>query len=335
MEEHLLNRLRVLGELVRLSMTLNLEDMLETVAAKSTDVLGDTAFIVLESDVEVAFCTDKDRLIRMLRMGFNLSQKAVAIELLRGALEKGEAVVLPNLQRVNPAPELQLFVDKHGLLSLIATPIRGRDHILGAFISISTAPKKLTDHDVAAATELADFTAMAIEHARSATIDPVTGVYNRRFFDEVLNREAARSQRSSTALSLMMIDLDNFKDINERHGHPVGDNALVQIGHVISACVRHTDFVFRYGGDEFAILLPGTTADGALRAGEKILERARSSNMLELIGYSGTTTVSIGIAEHKRGELHQTLVNNADQALREAKRAGKNTIRIFKERQDS
>ena len=332
MDEHLLNRLTVLRELVRLSMTLSLQEVLDKVVQRSTEVLGDTAFIVLESQakyqLEAVFCADAKSLKRMLMTAFNISPQTVASERLRALLDKGESVLLPKLPNVKLPPELQLFVDKYGLHSLIVTPIRGRDHILGAFISISTAPNTLTDQDVVAATELADFTAMAIENARSATIDPVTGLYNRRFFQEVLNREAARSQRSSTTLSLMMIDVDNFKVINDTHGHPVGDKVLVQIGRVISECIRHTDFVFRYGGDEFAVLLPGTTAEGAMRAAEKILERARSGNMPELPG-SAITTVSIGIAERNRGDAHQTLADNADHALLEAKRAGKNTIRIF------
>src|SRR5262249_1541764 len=143
--------------------------------------------------------------------------------------------------------------DKHGLRSMIVTPIRGKHRFLGAFISMSLAPKMLIDQDVATARELADFTAMAIESAHLATTDALTGLYNRGFFDEVLKREVARSQRYLTTLSLLMIDVDTFKSINERYGHPVGDKVLVQISRILEACVRSTDFVFRAGerGDEF------------------------------------------------------------------------------------
>jgi diguanylate cyclase (GGDEF)-like protein len=335
MDRHLLNRLevqgnraKVLGELIRLSMTLSLEKVLEQILEKSTEVLGDTALIVLESD-ELAFCTDKDRLIRMLMTAFNLSLKAVTSELLRGALDKGEAVVIPNLPHAIVAQQLRLFVDKYALLSLIATPIRGRGRTLGAFISMSTAPNRLSDQDVAAATELADFTAMVIENARLATTDPLTGLYNKRLFDEVLNREVARSRRHGTTLSLLMIDVDNFKKINDTYGHPVGDKVLVEIGGVLHECVRNTDIVFRYGGDEFAVIPPNTTADGALRVAQKILDRVHSGDILQSLGYSGTTTVSIGIAEYGRGSPSDTLVRHADHALLDAKRVGKNTIRIF------
>src|SRR5688572_1738857 len=348
MYRHLLTRLeaqvargQVLGELIRLSMTsLSLEDMLEKVVAKSTEVLADTAFIVLESEakyrLEAAYCADADRLKRMLMTAVNISPQAVGSELLHAALEKGEPVVLPNLHDVKVAPDLRSFIDKHGLFSLIAAPIRSKDRILGAFISMSTPPRMLTDQDVASAMELADFTAMVIENARlvaelqrSATTDPLTGVYNTRFFHEVLNREAARSKRYRTTLSLLMIDVDSFKAVNDTYGHLVGDKLLVQIGRVLNACVRTTDLVFRCGGDEFGVVLPGTSAEGAMHVAEKILGLVQSGEILEGLGYSGTTSVSIGIAEYRHGSPSENLVADADHALYDSKRSGKNTVRIF------
>lgn len=315
----------VLAELVRLSMTLSLDEMLDKVLEKSTQFLGETAFIVLEAgskyQLEAPFCSDANRLLHMLMTAVNISLQSVASDLLRGALEKGDSVVVSNLSHVKLAPELRLFVDKHGLLSIIVTPIRGKkDRILGAFISMSTAPKMLADQDMASATQLADFTAMVIENARAATTDPLTGLYNRRFFIEVLQREVARSQRYLTPLSLLMMDVDNFKGVNDRHGHHIGDQVLIQIGRIREECVRNTDFVCRYGGDEFTVVLPGTGVQGALRAAKMIRERVQST---------GTTTVSIGIAEHRRDTSVETLVRDADQALMNAKGAGKNTIRIF------
>ena len=333
--ERQVNRASILAELIRLSITpLSVQEMLERVVAKSTEILGETALIVLEADgkyqLEAAFSKDAEQLKRMLMTAVSTSPQAAAGELLRNTLEKGEPLVIPNLRHVMLAPELQFF-EKHGLLSLVATPIRGKSQILGTFISISAPPNTLVEQDVAAATELADFTAMVIENARSATIDTLTGVYNNRFFVEVLKRETARADRYSTPLSLLMIDIDSFKHVNDNFGHLVGNEVLTQIAKIFKDAVRTTDFVCRCGGDEFGIVLPGTIAKGALPAAKKILERVHSGNILQSLGRSGTTTVSIGIAEHRHGQLPETLVGHADQALYAAKRSGKNTIRIFGE----
>ena len=337
--ERQVNRASILAELIRLSITpLSVQEMLERVVAKSTEILGETALIVLEADgkyqLEAAFSKDAEQLKRMLMTALSTSPEAAAGDLLHNTLQKGEPLVIPNLRHIMLAPELQLFVEKHGLLSLVATPIRGKNQILGAFISISTPPNTLVAQDAAAATELADFTAMVIENARSATIDTLTGVYNNRFFVEVLKRETARADRYSTPLSLLMIDVDSFKHVNDNFGHLVGNKVLTQIAKIFKDAVRTTDFICRCGGDEFGIVLPGTIAKGALPAAKKILERVHSGNILQTLGRSGATTVSIGIAEHRYSDLPESLVGHADQALYAAKRAGKNTIRIFGEDQE-
>jgi diguanylate cyclase (GGDEF)-like protein len=345
---HLLNRLeeqihraQVLGELIHLSSSsLRLEDVLEKVVAKSTEILGDTAFIILKAEesvrLEAAFSTAPDRLTKMLMMAFNSTPQTVMTEFLGDVFEGGKPVLLPNLQQVQTLPHMQTFIEKHGLMSVIATPIRTKDRILGAFVSFSTAPRTLGQADLESAAELADFTAIVVENARlfaevqrSATTDSLTGVFNTRFFREVLSREAARAQRYSTSLSLLMIDVDSFKMINDTFGHLVGDKVLMEIGHILQKTVRNTDLVFRCGGDEFGVVLPGTSSEGALHAAEKILQRVQAGTILQMMGYAGSITVSIGISDYQRGTHFETLVAEADQALYASKRASKNCVRTF------
>jgi diguanylate cyclase (GGDEF)-like protein len=345
---HLLDRLaqqaqraEVLGELMRLfSSSLSLEDILDTVVAKSTKVLGDTAFILLNADaklrLEAAFSTDPQRLTRMLVTTVNVTPQTVAGELLRDVLEGGKPLLVPNLNATQGLPELRPLIEKYGFMSLIAIPIRAKDRIFGAFISMSSGSRVLSDAELAPAEELADFTAMVVENARlfselqrTATIDPLTGLFNTRLFHEVLSRETARTHRYSTPLSLLMIDVDSFKRVNDNFGHPVGDKVLVHISQILERTVRNTDFVFRYGGDEFSVILPGTNVEGAVRTAEKILQKVQSSQVPQIMGYPGLVSVSIGVSEYRKGTPSETLISEADQALYASKRSTKNTYRVF------
>src|SRR5215471_13482840 len=209
--------------------------------------------------------------------------------------------------------------------------------VLGAFISLSSQTKQLSNDDLSTATALADFTAIALENAglfaelqRSAITDSLTAVYNTRFFHEILARETARADRYTTPLSLLMIDIDAFKLVNDTYGHVVGNKVITHIANILKQTVRNTDFVFRCGGDEFGVVLPGTTLDGALHVGEKILQKVEAANILESLGYSGPVTVSIGLSEYHRGSHFETLVAEADQALYTSKRSSKNCVRTFK-----
>ncbi|HEX4998834.1 MAG TPA: sensor domain-containing diguanylate cyclase [Terriglobia bacterium] len=338
---HQAQRAEVLGELMRLfSSALSLEDILEKVVAKSTKVLGDTAFIVLNENaklrLEAAFSTDRDRLTRLLVTAVNVTPQTAVGELLGEVLEAGNPLVVPNLNQTQALPELRPLVEKYGFMSLVATPIRLKDKIFGAFISISSGTKAMGTPELTPAAELADFTAMVVENARlfaelqrTATIDPLTGLYNKRLFHEVLGRETARTHRYSTPLSLLMIDVDSFKRVNDNFGHPVGDRVLAHIGQILERTVRNTDFVFRYGGDEFSVILPGTNVEGAVRAAEKILQKVQSNPLPQTAGHPGLVSVSIGVSEYRKGTPTETLISEADQALYASKRSTKNTFRVY------
>jgi len=327
------HRTKLLTELVVLfSASLPIDEILEKVAAQSTEVLGQTALIVLNSNgklcLEAAFSTDRDRLVHMLIAAWNDMPDGTAGQFLHGLLEKGAPVMIKNLQRSPVASAMHDLIEKCGLVSLIATPIRTSERILGAFISVSSAPRTFDDEDAATASVLSDFTAALVEHTRlvqemprSAIRDSLTGVYNARFFQDTIAREASRAQRYGTGLSLLMVDIDSFGVINDTFGHLVGDKVLAHLGGLIEGAVRSTDFVCRCGGDEFGVVLPGTTLDGARRVAEKILQRVKSHEILQNLG-DGPVTVSIGAAEYQKGSHFETLVAEADQALYVSKRAG-------------
>src|SRR5215813_1336544 len=341
--EEQVHRAELLSELIRLfSSSLQIEELLERVVSKSTEVLGDTSFIVLASEggqvkLEAAFSADRDRLVKMLVTTVNLGEQAIKSDLMSAVLIQREPVLISNLLQASLTPEIRSIVEKHGIMSLLAVPIQTKETVLGAFVSLATESKMLTSDDVITACAIADFTAIALENAglfselqRSAITDSLTGVYNTRFFHEVLGRETARADRYSTPLSLLMIDIDSFKLVNDTFGHVVGNKVLGHVAKTLQHTVRNTDFVFRCGGDEFGVVLPGTDLEGAMHVAEKILQKIQSAEILTSLGYSGRVTVSIGISEYHRGSHFETLVAEADQALYMSKRGSKNCAKAFK-----
>src|SRR5438552_3501073 len=346
--EEQVHRAELLSELIRLfSSSLQIDELLDRVVSKSTEVLGDTSFIVLSGDtgqikLEAAFSKDNDRLVKMLITTVNMGGQALNGDLLSEVLIRRQPVVISNLQQANISGEMRAFVDKHSLTSLLAVPIQTKEVVLGAFVSLTADSKMFTNDDVATASALADFTAIALENAglfaelqRTAITDPLTGAYNTRFFHEVLGRETARAERYTTPLSLLMIDIDSFKVVNDTFGHVVGNKVLSQIAILLKQSVRNTDFVFRCGGDEFGVALPDTNMEGAMHAAEKILHKIESADILTVLGYTATpVTVSIGLSEYHRGSHFETLVAEADQALYASKRSSKNCARTFQSLND-
>lgn len=155
-------------------------------------------------------------------------------------------------------------------------------------------------------------------------IDPLTGALNRGVFDEALRREAVRARRYQFPLSLVMLDLDHFKAINDNHGHRVGDGTLQQFVVRLATVFRETDAIHRYGGEEFSVLLPHTGREGALDAARRVVQVTGSTPFV-IGGVSLDVTVSAGVATARQEDLDGVeLVTRADVALYEAKRAGRN-----------
>lgn len=164
-----------------------------------------------------------------------------------------------------------------------------------------------------------------------AILDGLTEVYNRRYFDRILAQELNRARRYNHQLSLLMVDIDDFKRYNDTYGHPVGDRVLKQIAKKLLESSRNIDFVTRYGGEEFAIVLPETDKTGASVAATRFL------SLITLIKiddpksiFSGKITVSIGLASYPEDALtKEELISKADSALYQAKHLGKNRVCLF------
>ncbi|MBI5367304.1 MAG: diguanylate cyclase [Planctomycetes bacterium] len=160
-----------------------------------------------------------------------------------------------------------------------------------------------------------------------AAVDHLTGVYNRRSMFEALEVEMSRSRRSGRALSFVMLDIDHFKRLNDEHGHPVGDQVLREFAARAREAVRPTDLVCRYGGEEFAVILPETEATQAEAAGERV-RQAIGGWPFAVAGRQIPVTVSVGLASVAAtysGDLARVIAR-ADKALYEAKQSGRNRV---------
>ena len=172
-----------------------------------------------------------------------------------------------------------------------------------------------------------------IKLERLVGVDSLTGIPNRRALDKVLRREFAAARRARQPLSLLIIDVDHFQQINDMNGHQAGDDCLVHIADALhKALPRMTDFIARYGGDEFSAILPLTNSAGARMAAEKLLECVAQLRLIHPTAPSGTVTVTIGFSTFD-GSTHHTranLIRAADRALYLAKRDGRNRFEYLK-----
>lgn len=166
------------------------------------------------------------------------------------------------------------------------------------------------------------------ELMRSAATDSLTGLLNRRSFDESAQRELHRAERQHLQTSVLMLDLDHFKDVNDTYGHPVGDLVLASFSNVLRSSLRPFDVVGRYGGEEFCVLLPGTGIAEAISIAERIRVVA-SQTPVQTRASTVVYTVSSGVVEAPPGEISlDDLVEHADRALYQAKAGGRNCVHL-------
>jgi diguanylate cyclase (GGDEF)-like protein len=164
---------------------------------------------------------------------------------------------------------------------------------------------------------------LRIEHL--AARDELTGVLNRRSLVEVLDQQKGRSDRYGAVFSILMVDIDHFKLVNDTHGHPAGDAVLARFAKVAAASLRQSDTFGRYGGEEFLAVLDQTTLEGACIVGERMCATAKR---LQFDEFAATlrVTVSLGIAQYRPREDWHDLIKRADQALYRAKSGGRDRI---------
>jgi diguanylate cyclase (GGDEF)-like protein len=197
----------------------------------------------------------------------------------------------------------------------------------------SRRPAAYDAHQLSVLYTIGQQAAVAVENARHfemATVDSVTGLYLRDYFFLRLEEEHGRACRYGLSFSILMTDLDGFKEVNDRYGYVVGDRFLRGVGDAVRGCLRAEDLACRYGGDEFCILLPETCPRGARIIAERV-RGAIGKLAVDVEGLSVATTMSIGFAafpDHEKSDL-RSVIRKADHALYAAKRGGRDRVSAF------
>jgi diguanylate cyclase (GGDEF)-like protein len=223
--------------------------------------------------------------------------------------------------------------------TVIGFPLRCRARTIGALIALDPAPSsvapKLPSDVMASLRAVLEAPALALDttlHLRRtealSVTDDLTSLYNSRYLNQVLRRESKRASRSGRPLSLLFLDLDGFKQVNDRHGHLCGSRALVEAAGVIRGCARETDVTARFGGDEFAVVLPDTGSEGAVQVAERVRERIAAHPFLKVSdGLDVRLTASVGVATLPDvAASAEELVKAADTAMYRVKDRGKNGV---------
>ena len=260
---------------------------------------------------------------------FESAAQAVAAWVLRSGVVYCAANVAADRRIANGAPA-----------AAVGLPLACRGRTIGAIVAIDRMPATSTPRFAAPtlAALLAGIepgaialeNALRVQRAEALSVtDDLTQLYNSRYLSQVLRRETKRASRSGRPLSLLFVDLDGFKSINDTHGHLFGSRALVEAASVIRASARETDMVARFGGDEFALILPDTGSEGAAAVGDRVRDRIAAFSFLRGDGLNIRLTVSVGVATLPDvAASADGLIQAADEAMYWVKDHGKNGIHI-------
>lgn len=247
----------------------------------------------------------------------------------------GQSVRLNSPEQIkNSGIRFEVYGDGMITSSVIGVPLRSKGKIIGIISTQSYQSWAYTPEDQELLEMLAAHAAIALENAhlftevqRFAALDPLTELFNRRRFFELAENEFQRALRYKHPLSVLMIDVDHFKNVNDEHGHQIGDLALSGFAKRCKETLRASDIMGRLGGEEFAIILPETDLEHAMMAAERLSQLIRETQILFEQNNIVQITISVGVAslDHAIGSL-DLLLKHADTALYSAKEAGRNCV---------
>ncbi len=339
-----IHNLQAINEIIRLiSNTLDSREILHRIVRKISEIMPVTRCSIIRIDrlrkfVHVVACFESPNLTTIK---LNLKKYPE----IGKALHNKKPVFIRNIASDPLMKSVRDIIAPLGIRSILVLPIIFEEKVIGTlFLRTSRIKHEFSANEIRLLRAVADASANTLHNAflfeqvedektrleKLAITDYLTGIYNIRYFYHRIIEEFSRSNRYAMPISSLMIDIDFFKKINDSHGHKVGDAVLREFAHVLKMQVRKSDVLARYGGEEFIVMLPHTTAAGAIAEAERIRSAVKTHKFRSLKNQLGIT-VSIGISTfpHERIKTHDELISAADDALYEAKKSGRDRVVVF------
>ena len=317
-----------------MTSSLQLDQVLKTIMSKIQDFMRPDTWSLLLVDEKT------NELYFQIATGAGAGKlKDVRLKMGQGiagwVAQTGQATIVPD---VSKDPRFFSEVDKKTEMrthSIVCVPIRSKDRVLGVIQLINYLGQRgFEQADLTLLQAMADYAAIALENAMQVqrihelTItDDVTDLFNVRHLHFVLETEIYRSNRYDYHFSLIFLDLDHFKEVNDTHGHLVGSKLLREIADLVRGCLRMIDYAFRYGGDEFVVLLPQTDKESAYVVARRVRDRMNEHKFLHEEGLNLHLTASIGLATYPTdAKTKVDLIRMADEAMYLVKNTTRNNI---------
>lgn len=318
-----------------LTSSLNLDSILQTIMEKMAEYFRPDTWSLLMVDEE------KEELYFAIAVGDAAEAlKAVRLKLGEGiagwVAQHGESLLVPD---VYTDPRFAKRIDemtKWQTRSIICIPLKSKHRVLGVIQLINVDMQGFGGNEMLLLQALADYAAIAIDNARAVekiqelTItDDCTGLYNARHLYKTLEAEVYRSTRFGYEFSILFLDLDHFKSVNDTHGHLIGSRLLAEIGYAIKAHLRLIDYAFRYGGDEFVVLLPQTSKESALVVARRLRDVFRKEFWLKTEGLNLNVRASMGVATFPEdAKSAHEIIRQADEMMYAVKNTTRDNVSV-------
>ncbi|MCJ2181108.1 sensor domain-containing diguanylate cyclase [Novosphingobium sp. 1949] len=284
---------------------------------------------VLGVPIATVALVDENRQWFKARRGLDIAETARDVSFCTHTIQTDDPLIVPDAEHDARFAANPFVLGQPGIRAYLGIPLRCSDgYNLGALCAIDTAPREFTSAEIALLTSFSQIVVSELELRRVAQFDTMTGALSRRAFVDRMEEEIERFQRYKCDSSLLLFDIDHFKSVNDRFGHPGGDTALSEVVATIKRIKRPNDIIGRLGGEEFAMLLPETDAGSALQAAERYREAIAAQSIAITPGTHLTVSASFGIAGlHSAIRTPAQWLACADVPLYQAKRSGRNCSR--------